>query len=80
MKIPVDTLSLGLVGGEALPGKPATELSDSGVDVVQFYGTADLGMVAYESFGKRGHDPRGKMIVEIVRPGDRRAGTGRRSR
>ena len=69
MKIPVDTLSLGLVGGEALPGSLRTELSDSGVDVVQFYGTADLGMVAYESSAKEGMILEEKVIVEIVRPG-----------
>jgi len=69
MKISVDTLSLGLVGGEALPGSLRTELSDSGVDVVQFYGTADLGMVAYESSTKEGMILEEKVIVEIVRPG-----------
>jgi phenylacetate-CoA ligase len=69
MKIPLDTLSLGLVGGEALPGSLRTELSDSGVEVVQFYGTADLGMVAYESSAKEGMILEEKVIVEIVRPG-----------
>ena len=69
IKISVDTLSLGLVGGEALPGSLRTELSDSGVDVVQFYGTADLGMVAYESSAKEGMILEEKVIVEIVRPG-----------
>ena len=69
MKISVDTLSLGLVGGEALPGSLRTELSDSGVNVVQFYGTADLGMVAYESSAKEGMILEEKVIVEIVRPG-----------
>jgi phenylacetate-CoA ligase len=69
MEIPVDTLSLGLVGGEALPGSLRIELSDSGVDVVQFYGTADLGMVAYESSAKEGMILEEKVIVEIVRPG-----------
>ena len=69
MEISVDTLSLGLVGGEALPGSLRTELSDSGVDVVQFYGTADLGMVAYESSAKEGMILEEKVIVEIVRPG-----------
>ena len=69
MKISVDTLSLGLVGGEALPGSLRTELSDSGVDVVQFYGTADLGMVAYESSAKEGMILEEKVIVEIVQPG-----------
>ena len=69
MNISVDTLSLGLVGGEALPGSLRTELSDSGVNVVQFYGTADLGMVAYESSAKEGMILEEKVIVEIVRPG-----------
>jgi len=69
VKISVDTLSLKLVGGEALPGSLRTELSDSGVDVVQFYGTADLGMVAYESSAKEGMILEEKVIVEIVRPG-----------
>ena len=61
------------VGGAALPPSLRAELNERGVFVLQSYGTADLGLIAYES----AHD--GKplpgmvvdedVIVEIVRPG-----------
>ena len=67
----IDTSSLnsGLVGGEALPPSLRQELSDLGCDVLQCYGTADLGLVAYESPAREGMIVDEGVIVEIVRPG-----------
>ena len=49
MGIQIHGLEVGLVGGEALPGSLRDELSERGVEVLQSYGTADLGLIAYES-------------------------------
>ncbi len=67
----VDTSSLerGLVGGEALPPTLRRELSELGCKVLQCYGTADLGLVAYESWAVEGMIVDEGVIVEIVRPG-----------
>ena len=67
----VDTSSLthGLVGGEALPPSLRQALSELGCDVLQCYGTADLGLVAYESAAREGMIADEGVIIEIVRPG-----------
>jgi phenylacetate-CoA ligase len=59
----------GLVSGAALPGSLRAELKDRGVVVRQSYGTADLGLVAYESEALEGLIVNEGVIVEIVRPG-----------
>ncbi|HZD26102.1 MAG TPA: AMP-binding protein [Alphaproteobacteria bacterium] len=61
-------LKHGLVGAEALPPSLRKELSDLGVDVLQGYGTADLGSVAYESKAIDGMIIDEGVIVEIVEP------------
>lgn len=63
------SLKRGLVGGEALPPSLRRELSERGVDVLQAYGTADLGLIAYESAAKEGMICDEGVIVEIVEPG-----------
>ena len=42
--------------------------SKYGLNVIQFYGTADLGMIAYECAEKKGMHCADDMIVEIVDP------------
>lgn len=66
----VDTSSLriALVTGAALPESLRLELAGRGVAVRQCYGTADLGIVAYEGEGP-GMVINEGVIVEIVRPG-----------
>ncbi|WP_207100761.1 phenylacetate--CoA ligase family protein [Paracoccus shandongensis] len=61
-------LEIGMVTGAALPDSLRAELSGRGVAVSQCYGTADLGIVAYEDGGP-GMVLNGGAIVEIVRPG-----------
>jgi phenylacetate-CoA ligase len=65
----VGSMKKGLVGGEALPPSLRKELSELGCDVLQCYGTADLGLVAYESPALEGMIIDEGVIVEIVRPG-----------
>jgi phenylacetate-CoA ligase len=59
----------GLVSGAALPGSLRDELRGRGVDVVQCYATAELGVVAYESEAQQGMIVNENLILEIVRPG-----------
>ncbi|WP_341913566.1 AMP-binding protein [Ferrovibrio terrae] len=63
------SLKKGLVGAEALPPSLRAELKALGVAVLQSYGTADLGLVAYESSALEGMILDEDVIVEIVRPG-----------
>ena len=65
-----DTSSLkkGLVGAEALPPSLRELLSGYGVDVLQGYGTADLGAVAYESEAIDGMIFDEGIFVELVEP------------
>ncbi len=62
------SLQVGMVTGAALPESLRAELAAKGVDVRQCYGTADLGIVAYEAEGP-GMVINENVIVEIVRPG-----------
>lgn len=57
------------VGGEALPPGLRREFDERGVFVLQSYGTADLGLIAYESEAMEGMILDERIIVEIVRPG-----------
>lgn len=66
---PATSLKKALVGAEALPPSLRAELKSLGVDVLQSYGTAELGLVAYESFALEGMILDEDVIVEIVRPG-----------
>jgi phenylacetate-CoA ligase len=65
----VSSLAKALVSGEALPPALRRELAGRGVAVLQCYGTADLGLVAYESEALDGMIVDEGVIVEIVRPG-----------
>lgn len=65
----ISCIKRGLVGGEALPPSLRTTLSEHGVDVLQFYGTADVGTIAYESHAREGLIIDENILVEIVTPG-----------
>jgi len=65
----LSSLTKAAVAGEALPPSLRAEIADMGVAVVQWYGTADLGLIAYESAGGEGLIADEGVIVEIVRPG-----------
>src|SRR6516225_2919924 len=70
----VSSLKKALVGAEALPSALRAELRGRGLSVLQSYGTADLGIIAYESTGPDGEVCPGMVldegiIVELVIPG-----------
>jgi phenylacetate-CoA ligase len=65
----VSSLKRGVVSGAALPSSLRQELASRGVDVLQCYATADLGVIAYESEAREGMIVNEKRVVEIVRPG-----------
>ncbi|MDX1529714.1 MAG: AMP-binding protein, partial [Gammaproteobacteria bacterium] len=69
MKADVSSITKGLVSGEALPPSLRAQLKSRGVDVLQCYASADLGLIAYESEAKEGLIIEEGVIVEIVRPG-----------
>jgi phenylacetate-CoA ligase len=66
----ISCLKRALVAAEALPASLRSWLHGQGVEtVLQWYGTADLGMVAYESEAVDGMILDEDLILEIVRPG-----------
>ena len=65
----VSSLRKASVGGEALLPAVRELLSARGIEVRQSYGTADLGLIAYESEPDAGLIIDEGVIVEIVRPG-----------
>ena len=70
----ISSLKKALVSAEALPAALRREFRSRGLGVVQCYGTADIGVIAYESLGADGEPEEGMVldediIVELVRPG-----------
>ena len=65
----VSSIRQGQVGGEALPPPLREGFAARGIDVLQNYGTADLGLIAYESEAREGLIIDEGVYVEIVRPG-----------
>jgi phenylacetate-CoA ligase len=65
----VSSLEKASVSGEAFPAPIRDELKVRGIDAYQAYGTADLGMVAYETEAREGLVLGEDIIAEIVIPG-----------
>jgi len=63
------SLRRALVSGEAFMPAVREFLSQRGLAAFQAYGTADLGVIAYESEAREGLVVNEDIIVEIVRPG-----------
>ncbi|HEX7442195.1 MAG TPA: AMP-binding protein, partial [Caldimonas sp.] len=63
------SLKKASVGGEAFPPSLRDWLLARGVNAFQSYGTADLGLVAYETSAREGLVLDEDVILEIVRPG-----------
>ncbi len=57
------------VGGEAFPPSLRDWLAERGVAAFQSYGTADCGLIAYETPAREGLVVDEGVILEIVRPG-----------
>ena len=64
-----DSLTSGLVTAEPLTPSLQAEFESRGLDVYQCYGTADLGLIAYETEAREGLVVDEGVLVEIVRPG-----------
>jgi phenylacetate-CoA ligase len=69
MGVELTSLKLALVSGEALPASLRAEFKERGIDTLQCYATADLGLIGYESRANEGLIVDEWLIVEIVRPG-----------
>ena len=67
--IALPSLVKASVGGEACPPSLRDAFAARGVAVYQSYGTADLGLVAYETSAREGLVLDEGVIVEIVRAG-----------
>lgn len=65
----LSSLERGLVSGEALPPSLREEIRNQGVQLLQAYATADIGLIAYESEAMEGLILDEGVIVEIVQPG-----------
>ncbi|MBW6494301.1 MAG: phenylacetate--CoA ligase family protein, partial [Burkholderiaceae bacterium] len=66
----IGNLRRALLAAEALPPSLRSWFHEQGIaTVLQWYGTADLGMVAYESEAMEGMIIDEELILEIVRPG-----------
>ncbi len=70
----ISSLKKALVSAEALPVTLRQDLRRRGLSVLQCYGTADIGVIAYESAGPDGEAEAGmvldeEIIFELVRPG-----------
>ncbi|WP_334157721.1 phenylacetate--CoA ligase family protein [Oryzomicrobium sp.] len=65
----ISSLKTALVSGEALLPAVRKSFQERGLQVLQCYATADLGLIAYETPAMEGMVIDEDIIVEIVRPG-----------
>jgi phenylacetate-CoA ligase len=65
----VSSIKRALVSGAAFPKSLQQEIHSRGVDAYQAFGTADLGIVAYETSAHEGMTVNEDLIFEIVQPG-----------
>lgn len=74
LKADISSLRKASVGAEYLPPALRQAMGERGIRVMQTYGTADLGLIAYESARSDGTVNEGMildegLLLEIVRPG-----------
>ncbi len=69
MGLELSSLKKALVSGEALPSNLRSVINEHGINILQCYATADVGLIAYESDAKEGLILDEEVIVELVRPG-----------
>jgi len=74
LKVDISCLKRAQVGAEYLPPALRVAMRGRGIAVTQMYGSADLGLIAYESLGPDSAPCEGMileeaLILEIVRPG-----------
>ena len=69
MKVDISSIKKAVVSGEAFFPAQKQLAASRGIAAFQAYGTADLGMVAYETEAREGLVLDEDLILEIVRPG-----------
>jgi phenylacetate-CoA ligase len=67
--VSIESISKALVSAEAFPPALRVAFKKAGITAYQCYGTADLGLIAYESEALEGMILDEHVIVEIVNPG-----------
>jgi phenylacetate-CoA ligase len=65
----VSSIKRAMVSGAAFPPSLQKEIKSHGIDAYQAFGTADLGLIAYETSARDGMVVNEDLILEIVRPG-----------
>ncbi len=65
----VSSIKRALVSGAAFPPSLQAEIKARGVDAYQAFGTADLGLIAFETEAREGMVVNEDLIMEIVKPG-----------
>lgn len=63
------SIKRAVVSGAAFPKSLQDEMKARGIDAYQNFGTADLGIVAFETAAREGLVVNENIIVEIVKPG-----------
>lgn len=70
LALDISNLKRALLAAEALPPSLRSWFHQQGIEsVLQWYGTADVGLIAYESSAMEGMILDEELILEIVRPG-----------
>lgn len=65
----VSSIKRALVSGAAFPPSLQAEIKARGIDAYQAFGTADLGLIAFETVAREGMVVNENLIMEIVKPG-----------
>lgn len=65
----VSSIKRALVSGAAFPKSLQEEMKSRGVEAYQAFGTADLGLIAFETPAREGMTVNEELILEIVKPG-----------
>ncbi|MGY4350521.1 phenylacetate-CoA ligase [Bradyrhizobium sp. GM7.3] len=65
----VSSIKRALVSGAAFPPSLQAEMKARGIDAYQAFGTADLGIIAFETSARDGMVVNEDLIMEIVKPG-----------
>lgn len=65
----VSSIRRAVVSGAAFPPSLQAEIKSRGIDAYQAFGTADLGLLAFETEAREGMVVNEDLILEIVRPG-----------
>jgi phenylacetate-CoA ligase len=69
LTLDISSLRKALLSAEAVPPALVKELGQIGIAAYQAYGSADLGLVAYETEAREGLLVEESIIVELVHPG-----------